>query len=184
MLPLQNLSADPDKDYFSDGLAEEILNALSQIEGLRVAARTSSFSFKGKATDVGDVGRRLHVGTVLEGSVRRSGSRVRVTVQLVDARNGFQLWSERYDRQMEDIFDVQDEIARAIADRLSGRSSCKRTICSLCGRVAWRSVVWGEPKRRSSRSSEPSRSLALRYSLACWDWPSRGPAGWRTPSVC
>ncbi len=118
VLPLQNLSADPDKDYFSDGLAEEILNALSQIEGLRVAARTSSFSFKGKAVDAGEVGRRLHVATVLEGSVRRSGNRVRVTVQLVDAGNGFQLWSERYDRQMEDIFDVQDEIARAIAERL------------------------------------------------------------------
>jgi len=118
VLPLQNLSADPDKDYFSDGLAEEILNALSQIEGLRVAARTSSFSFKGKAVEVGEVGRRLHVATVLEGSVRRSGNRARVTVQLIDARNGFQLWSERYDRQMEDIFDVQDEIARAIAERL------------------------------------------------------------------
>jgi serine/threonine protein kinase len=118
VLPLQNLSADPENDYFSDGLAEEILNALSQIEGLRVAARTSAFSFKGKAIEVAEVGRRLHVATVLEGSVRRSGSRVRVTVQLVDARNGFQLWSERYDRQMEDIFDVQDEIARAIAERL------------------------------------------------------------------
>jgi serine/threonine protein kinase/Tfp pilus assembly protein PilF len=118
VLPLRNLSADPENEYFSDGLAEEILNALSQIEGLRVAARTSSFSFKGKVTDVEDVGRRLRVATVLEGSVRRSGSRVRVTVQLVDARNGFQLWSERYDRQMEDIFDVQDEIAQAIADRL------------------------------------------------------------------
>ena len=118
VLPLQNLSADPDKDYFSDGLAEEILNALSQIEGLRVAARTSAFSFKGKATDAGEIGRRLHVATVLEGSVRRSGNRVRVTVQLVDTRDGFQLWSERYDRQMEDIFDVQDEIARAIAERL------------------------------------------------------------------
>jgi serine/threonine protein kinase/Tfp pilus assembly protein PilF len=119
VLPLRNLSADPDNEYFSDGLAEEILNALSEVVDLRVAARTSSFSFKGKATDVQEVGRRLHVATVLEGSVRRAGSRVRVTVQLVDARNGFQLWSERYDRQMEDIFDVQDEIAQAIAGRLT-----------------------------------------------------------------
>jgi serine/threonine-protein kinase len=118
VLPFQNLSADPENEFFGDGLAEEILNALTQIDGLRVAARTSSFSFKGKATDIGEIGAKLHVATVLEGSVRRAGPRVRVTVQLVDVTNGFQLWSERYDRQMADIFDVQDEIARGIADKL------------------------------------------------------------------
>jgi serine/threonine protein kinase/Flp pilus assembly protein TadD len=118
VLPFKNLSADPENEYFSDGLAEEILNALSQIQGLSVAARTSSFSFKGKATEISEIANKLHVANVLEGSVRRAGNRVRVTVQLADARNGFQLWSERYDRQMEDIFDVQDEIARAIAEKL------------------------------------------------------------------
>jgi serine/threonine protein kinase/tetratricopeptide (TPR) repeat protein len=118
VLAFQNMSADPENEYFSDGLAEEILNALAQIEGLRVAARTSSFSFKGKALDIAEIGAKLKVANVLEGSVRRAGNRVRVTVQLVDVSNGFRLWSERYDRQMEDIFDVQDEIARAIADRL------------------------------------------------------------------
>ena len=118
VLPFQNLSADPDSEFFSDGLAEEILNALAQIDGLRVAARTSAFSFKGKVTDIAEIGARLKVATVLEGSVRRAANRVRVTVQLIDVATGFQRWSERYDRQMADIFDVQDEIARAIADKL------------------------------------------------------------------
>jgi eukaryotic-like serine/threonine-protein kinase len=118
VLPFKNLSADPENEYFSDGLAEEVLNALSQVQGLGVAARTSSFSFKGKAVEIGEIANKLHVANVLDGSVRRAGNRVRVTVQLVDARNGFQLWSERYDRQLEDIFDVQDEIARGIAEKL------------------------------------------------------------------
>src|SRR5262245_7329113 len=116
VLPFQNLSADPENEFFSDGLAEEILNALSQVAGLRVAARTASFTFKGRTTDLTEIGSRLHVSTVLDGSVRRAGNRVRVTVQLVDVANGFQLWSERYDREMADIFDVQDEISRAIAE--------------------------------------------------------------------
>lgn len=118
VLPFKNLSADPENEYFSEGLAEEILNALSQIQGLSVAARTSSFSFKGKAIEISEIASKLRVANILEGSVRRSGNRIRVTVQLVDAADGFQLWSERYDRQMEDIFDVQDEIARAIAEKL------------------------------------------------------------------
>jgi serine/threonine protein kinase/Tfp pilus assembly protein PilF len=160
VLPLQNLSADPENDYFSDGLAEEILNALSQIEGLRVAARTSAFSFKGKAIEVAEVGRRLHVATVLEGSVRRSGSRVRVTVQLVDARNGFQLWSERYDRQMEDIFDVQDEIARAIAERLK--------------------VTLGEKARRGTENLDAYEL----YLKGRHHWHQRSPATLRLAIQC
>lgn len=99
-------------------MAEEILNALSQVEGLSVAARTSSFYFKSKTTEMSEIASKLRVANVLEGSFRRSGSRVRVTVQLIDVKNGFHLWSERYDRQMEDIFEVQDEIARAITERL------------------------------------------------------------------
>jgi serine/threonine protein kinase len=118
VLPFANLSADKENEYFSDGLAEEILIALGQVKGLRVAARSSSFSFKGKQADASEIGAKLNVGHVLEGSVRRAGNRVRVTVQLVDARKCFPLWSERYDRQMEDIFEVQDEIARAIAAQL------------------------------------------------------------------
>ena len=118
VLPFASLSADAENEFFSDGISEEIINALGQIDGLRVAARTSSFSFKGKSIEVSDIARRLDVRHVLEGSVRKAGTRVRVTAQLVDATNGFQLWSERYDRQIEDIFDVQDEIARAIVERL------------------------------------------------------------------
>jgi len=118
VLPFTNLGANADDEYFSDGLAEEILNALSQVEDLSVAARSSAFSFKGKPTAVAEIAAKLHVAKVLEGSVRRAGNRIRVTVQLVDAVNGFQVWSERYDRQMEDIFELQDDIARAITERL------------------------------------------------------------------
>jgi eukaryotic-like serine/threonine-protein kinase len=118
VLPFANMSPDPENEYFSDGIAEEIINALTHIDGLHVAARTSAFSFKGKSVEVGDIAARLKVRHVLEGSVRKAGNRVRVTAQLVDASNGFQLWSERYDRELADIFDVQDEIARAIVERL------------------------------------------------------------------
>ena len=116
--PVCQHEPDPENEYFSDGISEEIINALTQIEGLHVAARTSSFSFKGKSVEVGDIAKRLNVRHVLEGSVRKAGDRVRVTAQLVDASNGYQLWSERYDRQLADIFDVQDEIARTIVERL------------------------------------------------------------------
>src|SRR5580704_10977779 len=97
VLPFANLSGDKDNEYFSDGLAEEILNALSKVEDLRVASRNSSFFFKGKATEMSEIATKLRVANVLEGSVRRAGNRLRITVQLVDAKNGFQLWSERYD---------------------------------------------------------------------------------------
>jgi len=118
VLPFTNLSSDPSDEYFSDGISEEIINALAKLEGLRVAARTSSFSFKGRAVEIGEIARKLGVSTVLEGSVRKAGNRIRITAQLVNAADGFQLWSERYDRELEDIFAVQDEIAHSIADRL------------------------------------------------------------------
>jgi len=118
VLPFTNLSSDPADDYFSDGISEEIINALAKLEGLRVAARTSSFSFKGRAIEITEIARKLGVSTVLEGSVRKAGHRIRITAQLVNVADGFHLWSERYDREMEDIFAVQDEIARSIADRL------------------------------------------------------------------
>jgi TolB-like protein/Tfp pilus assembly protein PilF len=118
VLPFASMSADPENEFFADGISEEIINALTQIEGLHVAARSSSFSFKGKSVEVADIARRLNVRHVLEGSVRKAGTRVRVMAQLVNAASGFDLWSERYDRQIADIFDVQDEIARAIVERL------------------------------------------------------------------
>ncbi len=121
VLPFRNMSADPENDYFSDGMTEEIINALTKIEALRVASRTSSFAFKGKDEDVRKIGSALGVGTVLEGSVRQSGRKLRITAQLINVADGYHLWSERYDREMEDVFAVQDEIARAIAETLKVR---------------------------------------------------------------
>jgi len=118
VLPFANMSGDPENEFFADGITEEILIALSSVPDLHVAGRASSFSFKGKPLDVQSVGQRLHVGTVLEGSVRRAGTRVRIAAQLSDATDGFQLWSERYDRDIADIFAVKEEIATAIAGKL------------------------------------------------------------------
>ena len=118
VLPFTNMSSDPENEFFADGITEEIINALAQIEDLRVVARTSAFSFKGKHVDLRTVGRRLNVTTVLEGSVRKSGKRLRIMAQLINVADGYHLWSERYDRELRDIFAVQDEIARTIAERL------------------------------------------------------------------
>jgi len=114
VLPFANLSADPENEYFSDGMAEEILNALTHLQGLHVAARTSSFVFKNKNVDLRTIAQQLGVRTVLEGSVRKSGNRVRITAQLINAENGFHIWSERFDRELSDVFAIQDEIASAI----------------------------------------------------------------------
>ena len=118
VLPLINMSADPDNEFFCDGLAEELLNALAKIDNLKVAARTSAFSFKGKNANISEIGNALNVKTILEGSVRKSGNRLRITAQLVNAVDGYHLWSERYDREMKDIFDVQDEITLAVVAAL------------------------------------------------------------------
>jgi adenylate cyclase len=118
VLPFTNMSADPENEFFADGITEEIINALTQINELHVAARTSAFSFKGKYVDLRIVGERLNVKTVLESSVRKAGHRLRITAQLINVADGYHLWSERYDRELKDIFEVQDDIARAIADRL------------------------------------------------------------------
>ena len=121
VLPFANMSADDDQDYFSDGLAEEIINALAQVEGLKVIARTSAFSFKGKNEDIRQIAQALGVTHVLEGSVRRAADRIRVTAQLIAAADGAHLWSERYDRPMAGVFAMQDEIASAITNALKGR---------------------------------------------------------------
>ncbi|NWG14785.1 MAG: tetratricopeptide repeat protein [Acidobacteria bacterium] len=118
MLPFANLSADKENEYFSDGLAEDIIDALTRVPGLRVAARTSAFAFRGKETDIGEIGARLKVATILEGSVRRAGNRVRITAQLVNAADGYHLWSQRFDREMSDVFAIQDEISQAIVEKL------------------------------------------------------------------
>ena len=118
VLPFLNLSPDPENEYFSDGITEELMGALAKLPGLRVAARTSSFAFKGKERDIRDIGQRLRVGTILEGSVRKAGTRIRISAQLVDVNDGYQLWSETYERDLQDVFAVQDEIARTIAAAL------------------------------------------------------------------
>ena len=118
VLPFSTLSREPDDEFFADGVTEEILNALAQIPRLRVAGRSSAFSFKGKNEDLRSVGAKLNVSTILEGTIRRAGNRLRITAQLSKASDGYQLWSERYDRVAEDIFAVQDEIASAIAGKL------------------------------------------------------------------
>jgi serine/threonine protein kinase len=118
VLPFANRSRDEDDEYFADGLTDELLNVLAKIRGLRVAARSSAFTFKGKGATVAEVGRALNVATVLEGSVRKSGNRVRIAVQLVKVSDGFHLWSETYDRTLEDIFAVQDDIAQSVVKEL------------------------------------------------------------------
>jgi serine/threonine-protein kinase len=121
VLPLANMSADPENEYFADGMTEEVINALAKVPGMQVASRTSSFAFKGKEVDVRQIGEKLGVGSVLEGSVRKVGNRIRITAQLINVENGYHLWSETYDRQLEDVFAVQDEISRAIVDALKLR---------------------------------------------------------------
>jgi serine/threonine-protein kinase len=121
VLPFLNMSRGEDGDYFSDGLAEELINVLSKIRGVRVAARTSTFSFKGKQTTIAEIGKALNVESVLEGSVRMAGDRVRISVQLVNVFDGFHLWSQTYDRTMDDIFLVQDDIAQSVVEELRTR---------------------------------------------------------------
>jgi adenylate cyclase len=118
VMPFLNMSGDAENEYFADGITEEIINALAQIVDLHVVARSSAFSFKGKHIDPRIVGEQLNVRTVLEGSVRRTDNRLRITAQLVNSADGYHVWSERYDREMKDVFAVQDEIARSIAQRL------------------------------------------------------------------
>jgi len=118
VLPFANLSADPEQEYFCDGMADEIINGLTHIEGLRVVARTSTFAFKGKHEDIREIGRKLNVETLLEGSARKAGNRLRITAQLINVADGYHLWSEKFDREMKDVFSIQDEISLAIVDKL------------------------------------------------------------------
>jgi serine/threonine-protein kinase len=118
VLPFTNMSADPEQEYFCDGMAEEIINSLTHIKDLRVIARTSAFAFKGRHEDIREIGKKIDVDTILEGSVRKSGNRIRITAQLINAIDGSHLWSERYDRELDDVFAIQDEISLAIVDNL------------------------------------------------------------------
>ena len=146
VLPFVNMSNDPEQEYFSDGISEEIINLLVQLPDLKVAGRTSAFSFKKKNKDIRFIGEKLNVNTILEGSVRRSGTRIRITAQLIEASTGFHLWSQKFDRELNDVFRIQDEIASAIVDQLQ---------ISLSGRHA-------EPKERVQTQNVEAYQLYLK----------------------
>ena len=157
VLPFVNVSGNPDDEYLADGIAEEVLNSLARLRTMHVAARTSSFAFRGESIDLRTVGDRLGVRTVLEGSIRRSGKRLRVSVRLADVTNGFQLWSERYDRQDEDVFDVEDHIAASVVETL------KVTLVNASGAPA--------PSRRSTNLDAYKLYLRGRHA---WNQVGRG----------
>jgi TolB-like protein len=156
VLPFVNMSGDSSEEYFSDGITEEILNALAQIPGLQVAGRTSSFAFKGKNESLIKIGRALHVSQVMEGSVQRAGNQVRITAQLIDARTGYHVWSHTYTRELESIFAIEDEISRAIADTLKLE------------------LARGANPSRSSRGTSDVRAHDL-YLLGLHYWNRRTP---------
>ena len=126
VLPFVNLSTERENEYFSDGMAEEIINALTQVKGLRVAARTSCFAFKGKDLNAQTIAQRLRVNSLVEGSIRKLGNRIRLTAQLVDGSDGYQRWSQTYERTMDDVFALQEELAQAIVRELRFRSPRRR----------------------------------------------------------
>ena len=163
VLPFANVSQDHNAEYFSDGLTDELLNVLSKIPGLRVAGRTSAFSFKGKQTTVAKIGRQLNVSSVLEGSVRMAGNRVRIGVQLVNVADGYHRWSETYDRTIDDIFAIQDDIAHSVVEELRPRLTGTAADTSLNKQVA--AVVADAAKGRAA-NPEAHRLMLLGRHLA------------------
>lgn len=161
VLPFVNMSGDAANEYFSDGISEEILNVLARTPELRVAARTSSFSFKGKTLEVPEIARELNVRMVLEGSVRKQEDRIRITAQLIDAKNGFHLWSQTFDRKLQDIFAIQDEIAKAIA-----------------GELEVKLVGTGDAKKTSAGTSNVAAYDLYLRGIALWQM-RRGEALWQ-----
>jgi TolB-like protein len=156
VLPFANMSADAENQYFSDGLSEELINALTRLPGLHVASRTSAFRFRGGDVDIREIGRQLQVTTVLEGSVRRAGNRLRITAQLINIADGYHLWSERYDREMADVFAIQDEIVEAIVKALAP-------------------ALAGEAKTAVKRSTENVEAYEL-YLKGRHYWHQRAPS--------
>ncbi len=165
VLPFRNMSADPEQEYFCDGMAEELINALVRIEGLRVVARTSSFAFKGQDADVREIGRRLAVEMILEGSVRKSDGRLRITAQLIDAADGYHVWSERYDRAAADVFRIQDEISEAIVSTLRSRLTRGGEIGQPRGRTADAAAyeLYLQGRFHTERGTERSLKTAVEY---------------------
>jgi serine/threonine protein kinase len=156
VLPFKDMSPQHDQDFLCEGLAEELINALAQVKGLKVAARTSAFSFKGKDVDIREIGRQLNVGSILEGSVQKSGSRLRVTTQLICVEDGYHLWSERFDRTMKDVFAVQDEISLAVVEKLKVE------------------LLAGEKERVTKRHTRDEKAYEL-YLKGRYHWNRRSP---------
>ena len=173
VMPFINMSRDEENEYFADGLAEELLNVIAKIRGLRVAARTSSFSFKGKDADIQTIAAKLNVATVLEGSVRKSGKRIRVTAQLINAADGYHLWSETYDRELDDIFAVQDDIAQAVVKELQAtlmpNVNAARVEAAVHNASKGRSEnveayrLWLQGRHLFKRGAGPDRDMAVNY---------------------
>jgi TolB-like protein/tRNA A-37 threonylcarbamoyl transferase component Bud32 len=156
VLPFKDMSPQHDQDYLCEGLAEELINALAQVKGLKVAARTSAFSFKGKEADVREIGRQLNVGAILEGSVQKSGNRLRVTTQLIGIADGYHLWSDRFDRNIKDVFSVQDEISMAVVEKLKVE------------------LLEGEKERVTKRHTRDEKAYEL-YLKGRYHWNRRSP---------
>lgn len=156
VLPFKDMSSQHDQDYLCEGLAEELINALAQVKGLKVAARTSAFSFKGKEADIREMGRQLNVGSILEGSIQKSGSHLRVTTQLICVADGYHLWSERFDRSIEDVFSVQDEISMAVVEKLKVE------------------LLEGEKERVTKRYTANEKAFNL-YLKGRYHWKRRSP---------
>lgn len=170
VLPFVNMSGDKDQEYFSDGLTEELLNSLAEITELQVAARTSAFSFKGKDTDLGTIARKLNVGAILEGSVRRSGNTIRITAQLINAVTGFHLWSKTYDRDLGDVLKLQTELATAVAEALEitllGDLSQKIELGGTRDPAAFDAYLRGMRIRRTALTGEEHQGAIAAYSEA------------------
>ena len=165
VLPFVNMSADPEQEYFCDGMAEELISALTKIENLHVPARTSAFAFKGEKIDMREIGRKLNVATVLEGSVRKAGNRLRITAQLINVTDGYHLWSERFDRELDDVFAIQDEISMAIVDKLKIR------------------ILKGEKEKLFKRYTDNLEAYSL-YLKGRYYWNSLTPEGWEKSFEC
>ena len=179
VLPFQNMSSDPEQDYLSDGIAEELLNALAKLQNLQVAARTSSFAFKGQNQSITEIGSKLNVDTILEGSVRKSGDRLRITAQLIDAADGYHLWSESYDRELTDVFQIQDDITNAIVTALrvhldTGEAPVVRN-SETTSMEAYEAYLRGKHQLRQSGQSSSRAALASFREATDLD-PSFAPA--------
>jgi len=186
VLPFQDMSPQKDQEYFCEGMAEELINALTKIARLQVASRTSAFQFKGKGYDIGKIGKELNVHSILEGSIRKAGNKLRITAQLINVSDGYHLWSEKYDRDMEDIFAIQDEISLAIVDNLKVKllkgekdklvkrytDNLEAYSLNLKGRYYWNNLTpegWGKSNECYQKAIEIDPNYASAYvGLSIW----------------